>query len=294
MGPVDKLVRFTGAQINKIDAKSLAALTDKYWDKVPVYHVTHFGIELLQSANLMTNLNATQVAYLTATQWKSVPVESITKFTVDKLQAIDYTAMRAWSKGMWDKFPIDKVTAFVDQQIQAVPASVVGNWTQSMWLKFPTDKAIMFTGTQLIAGANALKDLTLEQLAKYDWEQIGDDAFKKLPPKLQEKIKMLRKYATNFNATAYKERVFRVTDAKKTTVRKLEELQVVHDDPKATPEEKKKVEKAYSLSVTNEKQAIREAQVDSVQMYEPPATADPGVRATLSAAALLTVLWFQN
>ena len=68
-----------------------------------------------------------------------------------------------------------------------------GNWIATMWLKFPTEKAIMFTGTQLIAGAKALKDLTQEQLAKYDWSQISEDAFAKLPPELQEKIKAVRK-----------------------------------------------------------------------------------------------------
>ena len=68
-----------------------------------------------------------------------------------------------------------------------------GNWIATMWLKFPTEKAIMFTGTQLIAGAKALKDLTQEQLAKYDWSQISEDQFAKLPPELQEKIKAVRK-----------------------------------------------------------------------------------------------------
>ena len=124
--PVDKLVRFTGAQIAKIDATSLASLGGKFWDKVPVYQIVNFGVELLQSAGVLEKLNATQVAYLTATQWKAVPVESILKFTTEKLQAIDYVALGTWTKDMWDKVPIDTLAALVDQQIQAVPAEVVG------------------------------------------------------------------------------------------------------------------------------------------------------------------------
>ena len=50
----------------------------------------------------------------------------------------------------------------------------------------------MFTGEQLAAGANALKDMTKEQLAKYDWSQISDDALANLPVELQEKIATLR------------------------------------------------------------------------------------------------------
>ena len=49
----------------------------------------------------------------------------------------------------------------------------------------------MFTGEQLKAGANALKDMTEEQLAQYDWSQIGDDALAQLPAELQEKIAKL-------------------------------------------------------------------------------------------------------
>ena len=113
--PVDKLVRFTGTQIAKIDATTLASLGGKYWDKVPVYHIAHFGVELVQSAGMLEKLNATQIAYFTDKQWKAVPVE-----------AIDYVALGAWTKEEWDKYPIDTIAAFVDQQIQAVPPEVVG------------------------------------------------------------------------------------------------------------------------------------------------------------------------
>ena len=61
-----------------------------------------------------------------------------------------------------------------------------------MWLKFPTEKAVMFTGEQLIAGANALKNITKEKLAQYDWNQITEDALAKLPQELQDKIAALR------------------------------------------------------------------------------------------------------
>ena len=124
--PVDKLVRFTGDQIGKIDAASLAALSNKYWDKVPVYQIVHFGVELVQSAGVLENLNATQIGYFTEKQWKAMPVESIVKFTVDKLHAVDYKVLGNWTKKMWDKVPIDTIAAFVYQQIQAVPAEVVG------------------------------------------------------------------------------------------------------------------------------------------------------------------------
>ena len=124
---VDKLVRFTGAQIAKIDAATLASVGGKYWDEVPVYHIVHFGVEVLQSAGVLEKLNATQVAYMTASMWKSVPVESILKFTTEKLQAIDYEALGAWTKEMWDKVPIDTLAALVDQQIQpCLPKLPVG------------------------------------------------------------------------------------------------------------------------------------------------------------------------
>ena len=62
-----------------------------------------------------------------------------------------------------------------------------------MWLKFPTEQAIMFTDEQLKAGANVLKDMTEEQLAQYDWSQMGDDSLAQLPTELKDKIDKLSK-----------------------------------------------------------------------------------------------------
>ena len=62
-----------------------------------------------------------------------------------------------------------------------------------MWLKFPTEQAIMFTDEQLKAGANVLKDMTEEQLAQYDWSQMGDDSLAQLPTELKDKIAKLSK-----------------------------------------------------------------------------------------------------
>lgn len=294
--PIDKLVRFTGKQIQKIDAKSVAALSDKYWDLVPVYQISHFGVELIQSAGLLEKLNATQVAAFTTEQWMAVPVESVLKFTIKKTQAIDYVALGHWSKKVWDKVPIDKITEFVDRQIEAIPPDVVGNWTQKMWLKFPTEKAIMFTGTQLITGANALKDMTEEQLSKYDWSQITEDQLAKLPPKLQQKIKNLRKFLTNFNTTEYKQRVYRAADAKVATTEKLKELQLANDNPKATPAQKKVTQAAYDQAVTKEKSLTTEVQTETVQMYViPPKVGSPGARAAASSVTmLLAALWMQG
>jgi len=268
-------------------------------DKVPVYQVVNFGVELLQSANILENLNATQVAYLTANQWSNIPVESILQFTVEKVQAIDYEALSGWTKETWDKVPINTVLAFVDQQIQTVPAETVGDWTQKMWNDFPMEKAIMFTGEQLVAGANALKDLTEEQLAKYDWEQIADDTLAQLPVELQEKIASLRQYATEFDATAYKELRFKATDAKKDTITKLKELQLVNDNPQATTEEKQQAQIEYNAAVTVEAglvQQSNEAQ-QSMQMYALPGAATTegiaspsAARAMASAAVLLTAM----
>ena len=124
--PVDKLVRFTGEQIAKIDAASLATVSDKYWDKVPVYQIAHFGVELVQSAGVLEKLNATQIAYFTDKQWKAIPVESVLKFSVEKIQAIDYKVLGEWTKETWDSVPIDTIAAFTYKQIQAVPPEVVG------------------------------------------------------------------------------------------------------------------------------------------------------------------------
>jgi len=294
--PVDKLVRFTGEQIAKIDAQSLASLTDQFWDKVPVYQIVHFGVELLQSAKLFESLNATQFAAFTASQWRAVPVESILTFTVEKIQAIDYTALGSWTKEQWDKVPIDTIAAFLDKQLQSVPPEVVGNWTQKMWLKFPTEKAIMFTGEQLIAGANALKDMTEEQLAKFDWSQIRDDALAQLPPELQEKIAKLRQYATNFDATEFKKKVFQANDAKKVKIQKLQELQLVNDNPKATTEQKTEAQIAYNVAVTDEEKKtaeVQEVQADSMVMYAVPEIAvDTASSARVTVALLLAALWF--
>jgi len=295
--PVDKLVRFTGDQIAKIDSASLAALSDKFWDKVPVYHITRFSVGLIQSAGLMTKLNATQMAYMTSEQWKGIPVESIVKFTVDEIQAIDYTALGAWSKEAWDKMPIAKIAAFVDQQIASVPPTVVGNWTMEMWLKFPTKEAIMFTGEQLAAGAKALKDLTVEQLSAYDWSQIKDDTFAKLPPELQEKITYLRKYATSFDTTKFKKKVARVDVAKKDTTAKLKTMQETEDNPKATADDKKKAVTAYHTAVAVEDKLEKEVEVERMEMYVVPAKASDtaGVRTTASAATvLLAIMWLQG
>jgi len=138
-------------------------------------------------------MNATHIAFVTDNLWKSIPVEAILKFTVKKLQAINYDALAGWSKRMWVKVPINQVASFIDKQIEAIPPDVVGNWTQRMWLKFNASQAVMFTGTQLAAGATVLKDMAEEQLAKYDWEQLSQDAFDQLPPELQSKILKLRK-----------------------------------------------------------------------------------------------------
>ena len=51
----------------------------------------------------------------------------------------------------------------------------------------------MFTGEQLKAGAKVLKDMTEEQLAQYDWSQMGADALAQLPTELQDKIGKLSK-----------------------------------------------------------------------------------------------------
>jgi len=294
--PIDKLVRFTGQQIAKIDAKSVAALSDKYWDKVPVYHIVKFSVELVQSAGLLTKLNATQIGYFTASQWRAIPVESIVQFTIEQLQAIDYVALGAWSKDAWDKMPIDKIAAFVDQQIESVPAEVVGNWTATMWLKFPTKEAIMFTGTQLIAGAKVLKDLTMEQLAQYDWSQISEDAFAQLPPELQKKIKKLQEYITNFNATEYKQRVYRAAAAKKVKKAKLEQLELVNNNPKASPKQKEVAQLAFNAAVEEETKSEAEADAEPVKMYDmEPSVADPSMRAKVSAATVLvTALWLQG
>lgn len=225
-------------------------------------------------------------------------MESIVQFSIVKLQAIDYTALGAWSKEMWDKMPIDTVSAFVDRQIESVPASVVGNWTAQMWLKFPTEQAIMFTGTQLIAGAKFLKELTQEQLARYDWSQISEQAFNAtLPPELQQKIRALRKYITNFDAAAYKQRVYRAGDAKIAKTAKLKELQLVNDNPKATPQQIKIAEVAYNAAVEAELKAVEEVEQEPVKMYKLPSenVVDPGMRAKVSAATLLvTALWLQG
>jgi len=167
-----------------------------------------------------------------------------------------------------------------------------------MWNDFPTEKAIMFTGEQLVAGANALKDLTEEQLAKYDWEQIASDTLAQLPEELQEKIASLRQYATEFDATAYKELIFKAADAKKDTITKLKDLQLVNDNPQATTEEKQQAQIEYNAAVTVEAglvQQSNEAQ-QSMQMYALPGAATPAAaspsaaRAMASAAVLLTAM----
>jgi len=201
-----------------------------------------------------------------------------------------------WTKKMWDKVPIDTIAAFVYQQIQAVPAEVVGNWTQSMWLKFPTEQAIMFTGEQLIAGANALKDMTKEQLARYDWSQITDDALAQLPQELQEKIAMLRQYATEFNAGEYKEQVARLATAKSTKNAKLQALQLATDNPETTPELKQKLQNEYNVAADAELKLEQAVKADQIQMYVlPPRASDSEVtsssgHATASAAVLFAAL----
>ena len=124
--PGDKLVRLTGDQIARIDAETLAALSNNYWNKVPVYQIVNYGDELVQSVGVLDKLNSTQIGYFTAKQWDAIPVESIVKFTAEKLQAIDPIALGVWTKEMWDKVPIDIMSTFVDQQIQTVPREIVG------------------------------------------------------------------------------------------------------------------------------------------------------------------------
>lgn len=275
--PVDKLVRFTGAQIAKIDAATLASLGGKYWDEVPVYHIVHFGVEVLQSAGVLEKLNATQVAYMTASMWKSVPVESILKFTTEKLQAIDYEALGAWTKEMWDKVPIDTLAALVDQQIQAVPPEVAGAWAQEQWLKFPTEQAVMFTGEQLKAGAKVLKDMTEEQLAQYDWSQMSADALSQLPPELQDKIRKLSKYVTNFKPAEFKQQLASLATARRLKIAKLQALQLVNDNPLASSTLRAEAQKAYNAAVVAVEKLSGDMQAVSKKMYTMPPV--PGISA---------------
>lgn len=287
---MDKLVKFTGKQIAKINAQAVAAFSDEYWDKVPVYHIVYFGADLLQSAGVLERMNATHVAFVSAKLWRSVPMETIVKFSVEKLQAIDYNGLAGWSKKMWDKVPIDTIASFIDKQIEAIPRDVVGNWTQSMWLKFDAEQAVMFTGEQLIAGANALKDMSQEQLSKYDWSQISEDALAKLPPELQDKIKKLRTFATTFNVTKYKQLVARKVQAIKVKNQKLEALQIIQDNPTATSTDKQKAQKEYHESVVMSKQLTDEVGEENLQMYALPTTAgvaSPGARAAASGVTVL-------
>lgn len=291
--PVDKLVKLTGEQIAKIDAQALAAFGDKYWDKVPVYQIVYFGSGLLQSAGVLESMNATHIAFVSAEQWKNVPVESITKFSVEKLQAIDYNALGGWSKEMWDKVPIDTVASFIGKQIEAIPPNTVGNWTQTMWLKFDASQAVMFTGKQLAAGANVLKDMSEDQLAKYDWEQLSEDALAKLPQKLQDKIEKLRTHDTKFSKKKYKELVSRFTTARTAKNEKLKALQITNADPTATDDAKEKARTELNDSMDTEKDLslevdARNKEIDAI--LTTPRVGSPGSRSTLTTSGLAVLL----
>merc|ERR1719198_1253226 len=120
--------------------------------------------------------------------------------------------------------------------------------------------------------------MTEQQLAKYDWSQISEDAFAKLPTELQEAITELRKKATDFDPAAFKAKVASLTAAKRTKREKLSDLQVVNDNPKATPEDKEQAVTAYNEAVVVESNLQQEvATAQKEQMYEvaTPAPAAP-------------------